>query len=85
MQVALAVPSENPWLSKLGESGLSQVNRAFWVFSITVIFGSAVIWALILGIPLAVLIWQAQWAYRMERRRRAGVSGNWLIKESPSA
>ncbi|KAK3937547.1 hypothetical protein QBC46DRAFT_392479 [Diplogelasinospora grovesii] len=57
MQVALAVPSEALW-SGISEDGLQRLRRAFWVFSIVAVLLWAVVWMLLLGIPLVVLAWQ---------------------------
>jgi len=66
MQVAL-VPSAKD----LGFSGLHEeaVQRAFWIFSITLILLSGITWFLFLMIPAGVLIWQTQWGWRNNRRR----------------
>ena len=74
MQVALSVPADDPWFHGLGESGLQNIGRAFWSFSIAVILGWIAIWMLLLGIPVAILAWQVSWGLAGERKRRAGVS-----------
>ncbi|KAK4638899.1 hypothetical protein QC761_703540 [Podospora bellae-mahoneyi] len=74
MQVALSVPTDDPWFHGLGESKLQNIGRAFWVFSIAVILGWAAIGALLLGIPIAILVWQVSWGFMREKKRRAGIS-----------
>ncbi|KAM7209589.1 hypothetical protein V8F06_014862 [Rhypophila decipiens] len=74
MQVALSVPTDDTWFHGLGEPGLRGISRAFWVFSIAVILGWVAIWALFLGIPIAILAWQVSWGFARERKRRVGVS-----------
>ncbi|KAK0707008.1 hypothetical protein B0T26DRAFT_744075 [Lasiosphaeria miniovina] len=61
MQVALSVPTDDPWFHGLGESGLQNVGRAFW--------------ALLLRIPIAILVSQVSWGLARERRR-AGVTAD---------
>lgn len=73
MQVLLSVPTDDLWVSKMDESGLQKMRCAFWVVSITVVLGSAVILALLLGIPLIVFVREILWGYMKERGRRAGI------------
>lgn len=74
MQVALTVPTDDPWFHGLGEFGLQDIGRAFWVFSVAVILGWVAIWALLLGIPISILVWQVSWGLARERKRRVEVS-----------
>ncbi|KAK3328707.1 hypothetical protein B0H66DRAFT_539193 [Apodospora peruviana] len=73
MQVALSVPTDDPWFHGLGGSGLQDIGRAFWVFSIAVILGWVALWALLLCILIAILAWQVLWGLAREKQRRAGV------------
>jgi hypothetical protein len=63
MQVALSVPVDVLWFEEPGnyQQGM---GRAFWVFSIAVVLLWALVWLLLLGIPLLVLGWQLSWGYR---------------------
>ncbi|KEY74894.1 hypothetical protein S7711_09766 [Stachybotrys chartarum IBT 7711] len=74
MQVSLSVPTDGPWFSGIGESGSQKMGRTFCVISITVVLGSVVIFAFLLGIPLAVFVREILWGYTKERQRRAAVS-----------
>jgi hypothetical protein len=75
MQVALSVPTDDPWFHGLGEYGQQNIGRAFWVFSIAVILGWTTLLVLLFGIPIAILAWQLSWGLAREKKRRAGVSG----------
>jgi hypothetical protein len=63
MQVALSVPIEMLWFEERS-NGLQGMGRAFWVFSIAVVLLWALVWLLLLGIPLLVLGWQLSWGYK---------------------
>ncbi|KAJ6178142.1 hypothetical protein N7519_008603 [Penicillium mononematosum] len=67
MQVTLTVPTDTGFLHQLAVIGLSRMNLAFWVFSITVLMASASIWLLLLGTPIVVLGWQLWWGFRNRR------------------
>jgi hypothetical protein len=62
MQVALSVP-DGLWSRGPSWPGLQDMSRAFWIFSIAVLLLWAVIWVLLLGIPLAALVWQFTWGF----------------------
>jgi hypothetical protein len=74
MQVILSVPVDDPWFHGLGDSGLQNLSRAFWVLSITVMLGLFVVWFLFLGIPLTALAWQISWGYMEDRKMRRAIS-----------
>ncbi|KAK0703407.1 hypothetical protein B0T26DRAFT_731201 [Lasiosphaeria miniovina] len=73
MQVALSVPTDDPWFDGLSESGLQDIGRGFWVFSIAIILGWVALWALFLSIPIVTLVWQVSWGFAREKKRRARV------------
>jgi hypothetical protein len=58
MHVALSVPADALWFQQTTQSGLRDMRRTFWVFSIIVLLVVGLIWALLLGIPLVILVWQ---------------------------
>jgi hypothetical protein len=69
MQVALSVPADALWFRPLDRFTLSSMSRAFWVFSITILVLTAVIWSLLFCIPLLGLLRQLTWGFRKERER----------------
>jgi hypothetical protein len=73
MQVVLAVPADGLGIERLDSSGLGAMRRAFWVFSITVLLLSGLLWFLLLVIPFSVIGWQLSWGFR--NRGRSGVKG----------
>ncbi|MCJ1242744.1 hypothetical protein MMC14_010753 [Varicellaria rhodocarpa] len=68
MQVVLEVPVNGLNLAGIDEVGLQAMRRAFWVFSIGVVFLSGFIWVLFVIIPLIVLIWQLSWGFQRRAR-----------------
>jgi hypothetical protein len=66
MQVVLAVPADGLGIERLDSSGLGAMRRAFWVFSITILLLSSVLWFLLLVIPFSVIGWQLSWGFRIE-------------------
>jgi hypothetical protein len=75
MQVVLSVPTDRLWFMRPDESGLRYMSRAFWVFSVSVLLLSGVIWILLIGIPLVVLAWQLSWGFR-ERKKDVQVASS---------
>lgn len=75
MQVALSVPADGQWFQGPDGSGLRYMGRAFWIFSISMLLLSGVIWMLLLGIPLVVLVWQLSWGFQ-KRENEARATGN---------
>jgi hypothetical protein len=73
MQVVLAVPADGLGIERLDSSGLGAMRRAFWVFSITVLLLSGLLWFLLLVIPFSMIGWQLSWGFR--NRGRSGVKG----------
>ena len=64
MQVVVSVPLDGLQFEVLDNAGVRDMRRAFWAFSIIVLLLSAASWILLIGIPLAVLIWQLLWGFR---------------------
>ena len=64
MQVVLSVPSEGLWLDGPNTGSIRAMRQAFWVFSITMLLLSGIVWTLVLVIPATVLCWQLQWGFR---------------------
>lgn len=58
MQVVLSVPADGLGFLGLDSIGLQSMRRAFWGFSITVLFVSGAIWTLLVVIPAGVIGWQ---------------------------
>jgi hypothetical protein len=71
MQVVLAVPADGLGTGQLDSSGLDTMRRAFWVFSISVLLLSSVLWFLLLLIPLSVIGWQLSWGFKNRGRSDA--------------
>jgi hypothetical protein len=69
MQVALSVPADVLWFHSQVTVGLFHMSRAFWVFSVATLALSAVIWSLLLCIPLLGLLRQLIWGFRKEQER----------------
>ena len=63
MQVTLSVPAEMLWF-KEPSNDLRGISRAFWIFSIAVVLLWALVWLLLLGIPLLALGGQLSWGYK---------------------
>lgn len=70
MQVALSVPSDKGFLQRLEDAGLPQMELTFWAFSISILLLSALIWVLLLGVPLGALAWQLSWGFRKREREK---------------
>ena len=68
MQVVLSVPAHGLGFLHLDEAGNRQINGAFWVFSITIIVFSGLIWVLFFGIPFGVLVWQLYWGLKKHKK-----------------
>jgi hypothetical protein len=64
MQVVPAVPAEAQGIGRVDSSGLDAMRRAFWVFSITVMILSSILWFLVIIIPLNVIVWQLSWGFK---------------------
>lgn len=71
MQVVLSAPADGLRFQRLDDSGLRDMRRAFWVFSIGILLLSGVLWVLFLGIPLIVLAWQLSWGFKKQESKGA--------------
>jgi hypothetical protein len=72
MQVVLAVPADGLGFAELDGFGLQAMRRAFWIFSITLLFFSGAIWILLLAVPASVIWWQLSWGFRNRGKALAG-------------
>ncbi|OJJ84729.1 uncharacterized protein ASPGLDRAFT_66249 [Aspergillus glaucus CBS 516.65] len=63
MQVLLSSSTNNE-LGLLSAYGTQLMSQIFWVFSIAILFLSALVWILLFVIPTAVLIWQISWGFK---------------------
>jgi hypothetical protein len=64
MQVVLSLPFDKRSFDYMDDASFQAACRAFFVFSIMVLFISFANWVLVLVIPLGILVWQLQWGYR---------------------
>jgi hypothetical protein len=71
MQVALAIPVDRLWFHISDDHGLQGMHRAFWLFSIAVVFLWLFTWILLLGIPIIVLCSQILWGFRNRKEKQA--------------
>ncbi|CAG8007413.1 unnamed protein product [Penicillium salamii] len=69
MQVALAVPLEGLWPQISSNNGLKAMDRAFWLFSIAMVFLWLFTWFFILGVPFLMLLFQLLFACTTSRRK----------------
>ncbi|CAG8385903.1 unnamed protein product [Penicillium salamii] len=69
MQVALAVPLEGLWPQISSNNELKAMDRAFWLFSIAMVFLWLFTWFFILGIPLLILLLQLLFACTTSRKK----------------
>jgi hypothetical protein len=70
MQVVLSIPVDNPLFPGFEESGQQFMQGIFWMFSISILLLSGVVWILFVGTPLMAITWQILWGYKQERRRQ---------------
>lgn len=68
MQVILSISTDEMTLGAVGESGARIMAPVFWVFSITVLILSCLVWTLLLVIPIAVLFWQVSWGFKNRKQ-----------------
>lgn len=68
MQVILSISTDEMTLGAVGESGARIMAPVFWVFSITVLILSGLVWTLLLVIPIAVLFWQVSWGFKNRKQ-----------------
>ncbi|KAF4547237.1 Hypothetical protein D9617_51g089010 [Elsinoe fawcettii] len=64
MQVALSVPPDALWADSSDVLAARSIERTFWRFAMGFIWASVLLWALLVGIPAAVVVWQLQWGFR---------------------
>ena len=74
MQVINSIPGERLGIGTLELFQERAVYIAFWVISLIVLLVSFAVWALLLGIPCGVIIWQLLWGFRNRRSRVEGSS-----------
>jgi hypothetical protein len=68
MQVMLAAPSEALRFPSFGADATTITSRAYWVFSLIVILLSCLSWALLVGVPMSILIWQLAYGFFSRRK-----------------
>jgi hypothetical protein len=69
MQVMLAAPSDSLRFPSFGADAQMIMSRAYWVFSLIVILLSYLSWALLIGVPLGIFIWQLSYGLSSRRTR----------------
>jgi hypothetical protein len=69
MQVMLAAPSETLRFPSFGADAAMIMSRVYWVFSLIVILLSYLSWALLIGVPLSIFIWQLSYGLSSRRKR----------------
>lgn len=70
MQVVVSISAEDLGFSGVDESSLEKVRRAFWIFSISLVMTSSIIWVLLMFIPLSVLVWQLWWGFNHRNKAK---------------
>jgi hypothetical protein len=68
MQVALSVSGDDLGYAGTESGKLQPLERAFWIFAIVVVMLSAAIWAVLLTIPTATLLYQIIWSVIQQRK-----------------
>jgi hypothetical protein len=68
MQVMLAAPSEALRFPSFGTDAATITSRAYWVFSLIVILLSCLSWALLVGVPMSIFIWQLAYGFSSRRK-----------------
>ncbi|KAF2199389.1 hypothetical protein GQ43DRAFT_420346 [Delitschia confertaspora ATCC 74209] len=75
MQVMLAIPTDSlGWPTK--DSAVQSEMKAFWVFSIIMLFFSGLTWVLLFVGPAAAFLWQFSWGYK---HRNTWVRGEKIV------
>jgi uncharacterized RDD family membrane protein YckC len=64
----LAAPSEALRFPSFGADAATITSRAYWVFSLIVILLSCLSWALLVGVPMSILIWQLAYGFFSRRK-----------------